>query len=213
MDTLRSLTMALVTAMVLPAAVGAQALESESIDVDVRGGVAIPAGDFADVADTGADVGLGFAYWLNDHLAVRTDGDVGFFTGADMAEGGHFADSKLWHYNGGLEVALLGRDQEDTPWTVTADAGVGATTLDTENFTVEGARFTELAETWVSVNGGVDVGYELNEKADLVVGGDAYLAFADEEDTREFTGASRAADPLDTVWHLPVTAELQIRLP
>ncbi len=173
-------TVALVAALGVPSLAQAQGQWS----VQGRAGIAIPAGDLSDVQDLGPSFGAGAAYWFRDRLAVRADLDVDLLSGADNPLGGEFEDITLYHYNAGVEYDLMPPGQSQ--WKVHANAGIGATTSDSD----------AASETDFSLNGGAKVGYAVTPRVHVFGGARAYVIFADE-----------------TIYSIPIHGGVRVLLP
>jgi hypothetical protein len=202
----------LATALLLvgPGAADAQQVDAKRFSVEPRAGIAIPAGDLSDVVDLGPGVGLGLSYRLTDRLAVRLDGDVDILSGLDASgTGPEGPDFTIFHYGAGLQYALL--DPSSNRWAVDVDLGVGASTFDVDEFVSDG-EVIDFSETYFTTSGGLQVGYDVAPNVNVFGRGQAYLMFADEEDTAVFSAFSPAADPagFDTAWSIPVSVGVAI---
>lgn len=161
--------------------------------VSAGAGVGLPAGDLADLSDPGFTTGLDLSYRVHPRIALRVGGGVELLPASDeLAAIGQGSDLDLWHYDAGVEVALL--PPRRSAWSLTLDLGAGASTFDFET--------SETTETYFTTSGGLQVGYALTPMLDVYVGGDAHLMFADEEEVG-----------VDTGWSLPVTAGLELSMP
>ena len=168
-------------------------LAQQKFSFDSRGGIALPAGQLADVADPGASLGATVGYAVNKRVSLFGAGDLGLLRGKKPSTASERGPGlNLWQYSGGAEVNLL--DPDRTRWGVLASLGAGAATYDSK---VEGA----VSRTRFSTNGGLRVAYRLGQRADAFLGGQSYLIFTDEE----LQGA-------DTNWVFPVSAGLKIRV-
>ena len=65
---------------------------------DIGAGAAFPVGDFADLEDPGATIGMGIGYHLDSAFSLRAQGRVDFLNGANRADayGGSYSDLDLW---------------------------------------------------------------------------------------------------------------------
>ena len=206
------LTVALLLAG-LPADGFAQAVDEPWI-VDGRGGISVPAGDFADLADVGPSFGLGIGYRVHPRVTLRVDGDVGIFTGSELATGAEAPDMNLWHYNGGVEVELTPPDA--SRWDVTANLAAGATTFSSDDFAqpltnpATGEVVTDFSSTYFTANGGLKLGYDVSRNVAVYAGGQWYLAFTDEDDTAVFSALSPTEiEPFDTASEIPIVVGLK----
>ncbi|HZD04131.1 MAG TPA: hypothetical protein VE173_04410, partial [Longimicrobiales bacterium] len=135
------------------------------LDVEIRGGVAVPAGDLAEVGATGGGIGVGAGWQIYDRLALRVDGDLEVFSeelvGGDR--GVIMPRAYLWHYHAGLELDMLA--DPASPWRLRARGGAGGTTYDTERF----SGGDDFLDTYFSVSGGVLAGRRIREDLELGV--------------------------------------------
>lgn len=181
------------TALALVLLTPALGQAQHNLSFDSRGGVALPAGDLADVSEPGAALGAMIGYQVHQRITLFGAGDVGLLRGKKLAGATDREPGlNLWQYSGGAEFNLL--NPERTRWAVLASLGAGAATFDSE---VQG----EESLTRFSTNGGLRVGYRLGPRADAFVGGQTYLIFTDE---------SRQGS--DTNWVVPLSAGLKIRV-
>jgi hypothetical protein len=178
-------SVALAAALLTLAAQTVEAQDSWSLEF--RGGMAVPAGDLADVGDPGAGFGLGLGIPIGSRLNFRIDGDVellsedlvGAYPGVIMPK------SQLYHAHAGLELDLLSGDG----WQFAIRGGAGATIFDTDPFASSGDDFLD---TYFSVNGGVRLGRMIGSSMELGLLGQAFIVYTDEARTAEFA----AEDPV-----------------
>lgn len=195
--------------------------DGSALSVDARGGIAVPVSDLGDIADVGPTVGLGIAYRVHPRVSIRADGDLDLYGGADFeaasAARPAAPDLRLWHFSGGVEVDVTRPDA--ARWDVTVNAGAGATVVDTDRFVggaVENPETGELQldfnESYFTANGGVKIGYAMNEMLDVYGGARWYLSFADEQDTAVFSALSPTeVNAFDTVSSVPLTLGLRLK--
>lgn len=183
--------------------------DSPQWTVDARGGVAVPAGDLADLPldDVAPALGLGVGYHLTPRIAIRADGAAEFYTGEqDFAP-----DVRFFHYNAGLEFDVIKPGQG--PWDLTANVAGGGTTWDTDAGTGPGGGPGEFSETYFSVNGGLKVGYDVASYVNAYVGGQWYLQFTDEEETRVLAEVSPdLSEGFDSASSVPLYVGLKFKL-
>lgn len=194
--------------------------DDRPLSVDARAGIALPFGDLGDVADPGPSFGLGVAYRIHPRISLRVDGDLDLMGGADFdatsATQPAAPDLKLWHFSGGAELDVTRPGL--TRWHVTANAGLGATTIDTDPFVdgpVEnpetGQLVADLDETYFTLNGGVNVSYDVHERVDVFGAAQWYLSFADEDETAVFSALSPTeANAFDSFSSVPVTVGVRL---
>lgn len=212
--------LALVFAMALtPVPSHAQGVD-QPWSIDARGGIGVPAGDLSDLADVGPSFGLGVAYKIHPRIALRVDGDLDIYSGADFesqAAQPQAPDLNLWHYSGGVEFEITRPGA--SRWDVTANLGAGATTVDGDAFTggpVENpnTETTEIDfnETYFTANGGLKVGYDVHRNVNVYAGGQWFLTFADEDDTAVFDPVSGGeVQAFDTMSSIPLTLGVKLK--
>lgn len=214
-----SIALALLAAgLVAPQAVPAQDT-GETWTFDARGGISFPAGDFEDLPfeSVNPTAGVGATYWLSPRFGVQVSGDWELYLGDDSelapgvtTEGGDAPDMNVYHYSAAFVVDLA---SATSPWDLQVNVGGGGTTYDSDEFSVGGANAAALesfSETYASASGGVKLGYDLSRAVNVFVGGQAYLAFPEEEDTGRLAQLSPEAQTFDTAWTFPVLAGVKV---
>lgn len=195
-------------------------MAEKPFSVDARGGIAVPVGDLGDVADVGPTFGAGVAYRIHPRVSIRADADLEFYGGADFeaasAEQASAPDLSLWHFGGGVEydVTRAGASR----WNVTANVGLGATTIDTDPFVEGPVENPETGETeadfnatYFTASGGLRLGYRVHERVDVYGGAQLFMTFADEEETAVFSALSPTeVNAFDRTTSVPLT--LGVRL-
>lgn len=191
-----------------------QAGDERRVDLRARGGVAVPAMDLTEYANAGLHLGGEAAWWVNEYMAVRLDGNVDAMPGLDEDVAAPMPNMRFWNYGGGLDFDLMGRTS-DSPLELQAKVGAGATTLDTEDLVdpPAGADEADITQTYPNVNAGIEVGYRLAENVSAAVGTTALMAFVDEEDMAPVQALNPAAEPLERATMFPITARVQIGIP
>lgn len=202
MRTVFRATVALVV-LALGAGPAAGQLDISSIDVEVRGGVAVPAGDLNEVGATGASFGAGLIYELSDYFSLRLDGDLELLSERDVGSW-IMPRTFLWHYHAGLDIDVV--RPESSPWRVQLRGGAGATTYDTEPFEKDGDDFID---TYFSVSGGVAVGREVWNDIEIGVVGQAFIVFTDEDRTAELAERSSLLNTFSKASSFPVEIYLR----
>lgn len=182
----------------------------QGVTIEARGGIAIPTSDLSDLADEGPSFGVGISFPLSNRLRVRVDGDVDLLSGNDASgTGPEGPDINLYHYGAGLEYALV--QPGASRWGIDVNVGAGATTFDADEFDVMGTM-VDFRETYFTANGGLTLGYQISERINIFVGGQAFIMFADEDDTAIFSAINSELDPagFDNVVTNPLTAGFKI---
>lgn len=184
----------------------------QGVSIEARGGIAIPTSDLSDLADEGPSFGVGISFPLNNRLSVRIDGDVDLLSGKDASgTGPEGPDINLYHYGAGLEYALV--QPGASRWGIDINVGAGATTFDADDFDVMGTM-VDFSETYFTVNSGLTLGYQVSPSINVFIGGQAFIMFADEDDTAIFSAINSELDPagFDNVATIPLTAGIKIAL-
>ena len=187
----------------------AQGMDGSPWVVDGRAGASVPAGDMADlnIDDVGLNAGLGVGYRVHPRVTVRADGLFERFSG-DSPAGDALAPSlELYHYNAGVEVELT--PPQTGRFDVTASVAGGATTWDTDEFTADGSQ-AELSETYLTASGGLEAGYRVTRTLNVFLGGQWYLQFTDEAETRGLAQTAGLSEGFDTASTIPVYAGLEL---
>jgi hypothetical protein len=175
------------TALALIVAGSATTVEAQSgIDLELRGGLAIPVGDLDEVGETGGGFGAGLAYALHERVSFRLDGDLEILS-EDLVGVVVMPRTFLWHYHAGLELNVT--DPATSSWIVRARGSGGGTTYDTQRFVPDGDDFFDV---YPSVAGGLAIGRRWRNSVELGVQGQAFVIFAEKERTAELAGLSPA---------------------
>lgn len=184
----------------------------QGVTIEARGGIAIPTSDLSDLTDEGPSFGVGVNFPLTNRISVRVDGDADLLSGKDASGTGPAGpDINLYHYGAGLEFALV--QPGASRWGIDVNVGAGATTFDSDEFDVMGTM-VDFSETYFTANGGLTLGYQVSERINVFVGGQAFIMFADEDDTAIFSAINSELDPagFDNVVTIPLTAGFKIAL-
>ena len=191
---IRILTRRLVGASLLFAAVvllaGPGGLEAQAgegpVSFNVRGGLALPTFDIADVADPGGSFGAGVKVHLDERLFLRGNADFGFHPGASPS----LPDVDVFHYVAGLGYRLT---PDDARWYASVNLGAGALTFAPE---VPG----DPSFTYFAINAGGQLGYRGTDRLSVFLSPPGAIAFSD--DAEVGTGDA---------WVWPLTAGLEFR--
>lgn len=183
---------------------GLEAQDQKRFRVDGHGGVVLPTGDLADSHDVGPTAGIGLAYRIHPRIALRADGAIDWLQTAELSNGVTTPDLRLWHYNAGVEFDML--PQRIEHWSLTTNVGAGATTFDMDELQLMGETGADFSETYFSVNGGAEVGYNVNRYLEFFLGAQTNVMFADEQDTAFLNDVGSELDGFGTVVSLPIYA-------
>lgn len=182
-------------------------------DLELRGGFAAPAGELLELVDPGPSFGASFAYFVTPRIAFQARGGLDLLPGVEADAAGPAAPNvDIWHFTAGPLVRVIVPD--GTRWIVDLYLGGGFTTLDADRFRLGRTRI-DFTETYFTVNGGLQVGYDVSRNATLFAAADAYLIATDKKDTRVFGRLRADVDPegFSTAWTFPFTAGFAVRLP
>lgn len=197
----------------------AYAVAQHRLSVEGRAGIVAPAGELADLEELGGHVGGGVAVHLHPRVALRVDFDASLLKGGKRLEsGGRAPGINLLHTVGGVEVGVASPRLGNVPLTITANAGAGRTTFDVEVFVVpfdrpeQGGQPFSFVERYLTANAGVKVSTRMSRRLDLVLSGQGYATFTDEEDTALLELLSDEIQKFDTAWSFPVTVGVRVGL-
>lgn len=137
-------------------------------NLELRAGVALPTGDFAETVNLGTDLGLKVGYSVRERFMIRGDIEPELYSGSEG-----FESTQLWHYSAGLEYMFT--DKGITEWRFSTFAGLGASTITFDNA-------TNLSETYFSMNYGAKFGRGINDNLDWFVSVMGRTVFANSSD-------------------------------
>lgn len=87
-------------------AADAQTAPTTPFSVEVRGGIALPTGDFSDLAQTGYDFGANASFGFSPNAAVYAGYTFNSFSGDDDALGLEDVDFEVKGFNGGVRLGV-----------------------------------------------------------------------------------------------------------
>ncbi|UCD23514.1 MAG: porin family protein, partial [Gemmatimonadota bacterium] len=153
--------------------------------VEVRGGVAVPGFDFADVSNPGPTFGVGYRYNPTGAVWVMFDADYSSQPAAD--EG---IRTTIVHLIGKVGVDLTNRSN---PWSFILNVGAGVMLFD---FDTETTPFDN--KTYFGSNLGAKAGYAVSPNITVYLNAQADMALSE----------SSGAIPTSNTWVFPLTAGL-----
>ena len=229
----RSLLMAALVMLAIPAALNAQAYSNRLWSFDFYGGVAIPTSDLSDVADAGPTFGVGANYYVSNRVGLRIEGNLDILGGKDSDLGvpvlldgdSGGPDIRLWHLNGGVEFDLVDRTNRKVNFTLFVLGGV--VFVNSDKFSSppspsfpNGIKTGDWQDAYPELRAGFRLGYQLGDCtpgragicADLFINGGANLMFGDEEDTEPITSLFSGADTFDTFTSFPIQIGIRINV-
>ena len=206
---MRAVLLHLVFLTALPAAMSAQA----RVSLDVRGGLAVPAGELATVGNPGMTVGAGAAVRLRGPLHARVDLEASFLGEGEPEPGVSSPGINFVHRTIGLELAL-GRVGRNGPL-VSANVGGGVSKFEIEGYVARvgpdaGRTFTS-SETDPVLTGGLVAEIDAGRHVALFARGQAYAVLTDEESTAQFQRISADVEPFSRAWSATISAGVRLR--
>lgn len=210
----------LAAGLTLAPATGAEAQDAAAptagtVSFDVRGGVALPAGEqsLGAVTKTGASFGGGVSIHLTPSVALAGGVDYQLLSGELDSGGTLFPDMTLLHATGGLEFHFL---EPETPWTGSLFVGAGISNMQTAD-ELDGPTTQPVPVavdlTGLSFRGAVKMGYRPAPGVTLYLEPGAYLMTLDRQHTVDFAAASAdVPGAFDVGWVIPVQAGVSFQL-
>jgi len=195
--------------LLLPA--GAVSGQSRVI-LGARAGVALPAGELADLVAPGATVGGGLAVRVYRDLWLRFGLNADMLEEKRLSSGESSPGVNLYHY---LVDAEWRFTSARSPFSVTGTVGAGTTRLEIEAFSIPqgrpGAGQTPLIqESYPALHAGFQLGYRLGSRVHAGLSVRAYRVFANEEDTAAIETLSDEVDALGAVWTIPIALHVDL---
>lgn len=178
------------------------------VTVDPRVGVGFPVGDLADTHDVGFAGGVGVAYKVHPHIAIRGDFDLLVLDEESPEVGVVLAPPlTMSHFYGGVEFDFAPPKEQSIPLTLRWSFGAGGTSMSASRDFPDD-RDVDFSATYVNVNSGMKIGYPISPRLNLFVAGQAFLTFADRAEMAELVKRTDR-EPFGTVWSVPVTLGAQ----
>lgn len=179
------------------------------VTLDPRAGVIFPVGGLADVTTFGASGGLGVAYHVTSHLALRGDVELSVLDDRKDEFGVVISPPmSLMAFTAGLEVDFPPRRWQDEPLTFRWNVGVGGMRMDAEEHFADGSSLV-FQHTFTTLQTGGKIGYRLSPTLTAFVGSQVYAIFTGEDDTRLFSERSIGAEPFAVAWTVPLSVGVQ----
>lgn len=188
----------MIMALVFISVTGANA-QSYPWSIEGRVGIGIPTAALSDIEDAGFDFGLKGSYFVSPNLEIRVDGEVELLSGK-----GNIPDMQLWHYTAG--AGWLFNNPEVTSWTLSINAGAGATTIHNDSYSSIGS----FTQTYFTIDYGARIGYDVSKQVNVFVSGMAYTIFGTHSSTRYFEGIPGGRN-FGTVTSFPISAGITLR--
>lgn len=212
---IRSCATGVAAALVLLVLPGTASAQDAGVSADVRGGLAVPVSDLADLAEAGPSLGASLRYRVHSRVALRLDGEVDLLSGLD-AEGDRSAtpDVELWRALAGVDVRVL---STESPVDVRARLAGGITSFNTAVFPDvvfepgTGDPVGDFSETYPTASGGLEVGYAVTPMVDVFATGAWTVMLTDEQETGIFGQLRSGTGGFDRASTVPVTAGVRVR--
>lgn len=204
-------------ALWLGADVAEAVAQERTIVLRARAGPTFPAGALAEVADVGGSVGGTVGYKFHPNFEARLDVDAEWLDDGYDSRGVRVAPPvSLVHFHAGVGIDFPRIGWQHVPLTFGVNVGGGGTLMSSQGpvrdqVTGEEEQF-DFDETYFSLNGGAELGYEVSPRVEVFASGQAYLTFADTEDTQVFTARSPEVGTFGHAWSFPVTAGVRVGL-
>jgi hypothetical protein len=176
------------------------------ISVDLRGGVAIPAGNMATITSVGGLAGASAMWNFHPNWAIRADFDYMQLDDGTDSNGVVLSPPQdLMFLGGSFEVNFNGPRLQTMPFTFMLNLGAGVMNMKVDDTFDPGNPANGFDQTYLTFQGGAKIGYQLKPWLNLFVNGTAYFMVMDANDTLVFLNPS-----FDTGWIIPVTAGVRL---
>jgi hypothetical protein len=187
------------------------AQEQQKFSVAGQGGVAIPGQQLHQFVDPGFGGNLEADYHLAPRVALDAFGTFSRLNGKTLTTGTLAPSMDAATYGLGVKADLLGN--ETHRWLLTASAGVGASSMRTDQFASIVAGTTQFKHTYLGTMGGLQMGYHFGPRVGAFVGTDLLYTFVNKDDTAELTEFNGSTvQPFGRAWIAPITVGLQATL-
>jgi hypothetical protein len=175
------------------------------VSVDLRLGVAIPAGNMATITDLGGTAGASLLWNFTPNWALRADFDyIQLDNGNDSFGVVLSPPQDLMFLGGGFEVNFNGPRLQSHPITFMLNVGAGVMNMKVDDTFQPGHPANGFDNSYLAFEGGAKIGYQLRPWINIFVNGTAYLILPDSADTGVF------GFNFDTGWVIPVTAGVRL---
>jgi hypothetical protein len=176
------------------------------VSVDLRGGVAIPAGNMATITGVGGLAGASLLWNFHPNWAIRGDFDyMKLDDGTDSFGVVLSPPQDLMFFGGSFEVNFNSPRLATVPLTFMLNVGAGAMKMKVDETFDVGHPASGFDEMYLTFQGGAKIGYQLKPWINIFVNGTAYFMVMDEYDTLVFLNPG-----FDTGWVIPVTAGVRL---
>ena len=181
------------------------------VSVDLRAGVAIPAGNMAKITDLGGLAGASLMWNFHPNWAIRADFDyMKLDDGTDDFGVVLSPPQDLMFFGGSIEVNFNAPKYQSLPFTFMLNVGAGAMKMKVDDTFDPGHEANDFDHTYPALQGGLKIGYQLKPWINIFVNGTAYFIIMDSNDSLVFVDPDAGVSPFDTGWVLPVTAGVRL---
>lgn len=191
--------------------------QDQMFTFEARGGIAVPVSDGDLMWEAGPAFGGAFTYWFNPSIGVRADAGADLLSGksaSDVTGNLDVPDLTLFHYTGGLEFRALDPAND---LSLNFAVGAGATSVSGDDFPAgldePAPEEDSFSKTYVTVNGGVKLGYQFHESVAGFLGSQFNFVVTDEDDFRVFSQLDpENPDPalMSELWTFPLVGGVEI---
>lgn len=176
------------------------------VSVDLRGGVAIPAGNMATITDVGGSAGASAMWNFHPNWAIRADFDyLGLNHGEDSFGVLRSPPMDLMFFGGSFEVNFNGPRYQDLPFTFMLNAGAGMMNMTVDDTYDAANPANGFDHSYPAFQGGAKIGYQVAPWINIFVNGTAYFIMMDAADTSPAFGFA-----FNNGWVIPVTAGVRL---
>jgi hypothetical protein len=175
------------------------------VSVDLRGGVAIPAGNMATITDVGGLAGASALWNFDPNWAIRADFDYIKLDNGYNSLGVLISPPQdLMFLGGSFEVNFSGPKFQSYPLTFMLNAGAGVMKMKVDDTFDPGSPANGFDNTYLTFQGGAKIGYQIQRWINVFVNGTAYFMIIDSADTGVF------GFNFDNGWVIPITAGVRL---
>jgi len=184
---------------------GAPSLEDRGAGLEVGGGVALPAGGLAAVAEPGFSAGIGVSVPVAANVNVRLDG------GLDLPDRDVSAAPLINVYSGMVSVEYVAQQEEPgrAPLRTALSLGGGLSLVEAAEMPLAAPSGATFSESYPTVTAGARLGYPLSSGFVLYLAPRVKWFDLPEEDWNRLTRGLGVAAP-ENGWMVPIRAGVRI---
>jgi hypothetical protein len=195
-----------VLAMFAVPATGMTQPATGKVSVDLRGGVAIPAGNMATITEIGGSFGASAMWNFHPNWAIRADFDyMGLNKGEDSFGVLLSPPQDLMFFGGSFEVNFNRPRLGTVPLTFMLNVGAGMMSMKVDDTYDAGHSANGFDHSYPAFQGGMKIGYQVKPWINIFVNGTAYFILMDAADTSPAFGFD-----FNNGWVIPVTAGVRL---